>query len=350
MKSNNSNPKTVPNVKEFKLSEEKLKAIFDSAFDEYYILISPEFQTLFFNENSKQAFKNMSNIVLEVGKDIRDYIAIEHKKEFTASINKCLNGNSFIKEIEFFSIALNNSVWLEFHYNLVYVAQDLFGISIIIRDISKKKNNEFALINKNKTLHEYAFLTSHKLRAPLSNILGLSNLIEDMDEEVADDYSKVKSLFKNIQFQAETLDNIIHILSKLISDSQKMEFNTEDYNQEIKRIVLVDDEPIVTMLNSRMIEKVNKNIEKLSFNNPFDALKYLEKNKADLILLDINMPEMDAWDFLNNMKNMLLTNNVIIVSSSIDPNDRKKASGFMNVKGFLNKPLRVEDLKLFLSE
>jgi CheY-like chemotaxis protein len=99
-----------------------------------------------------------------------------------------------------------------------------------------------------------------------------------------------------------------------------------------------------------MIEKVNKNIERLSFNNPKEALKYLETNKADLILLDINMPEMNAWEFLGHMQDMLLHHTVIIVSSSINPQDRVKASTYENVKGFLNKPLMVDDLKLFLSE
>ena len=126
-----------------------------------------------------------------------------------------------------------------------------------------------------------------------------------------------------------------------------MEFNSNE-EREIKRIILIDDEPIVTMLNSRMIEKVNKNIERLSFNNPREALKYLETNKADLILLDINMPEMNAWEFLNHMQNLLLNHTVIIVSSSINPQDRVKASTYKNVKGFLNKPLMVDDLKLFL--
>ena len=126
-----------------------------------------------------------------------------------------------------------------------------------------------------------------------------------------------------------------------------MEFNSNE-EREIKRIILIDDEPIVTMLNSRMIEKVNKNLERLSFNNPREALKYLETNKADLILLDINMPEMNAWEFLNHMQNLLLNHTVIIVSSSINPQDRVKASTYKNVKGFLNKPLMVDDLKLFL--
>jgi len=329
------------------LTVAELKAIFDSAVSEYYVLISPAYKILFFNENIKKVYAKYISEELVQNTNILDYIPEEYKKKFIKSFKIALGSKVHTEEIEFFNVSSNTTSWLEFQFNPVWLGDKLLGVSTIIRDISSKKSKDFALIDKNKTLQEYAFLTSHKLRAPLTNILGLSSLIDDLDDEVSEDYSKVKYLFKNIQDQAAILDNIIHIISKLISDSQKMEFNSNE-EREIKRIILIDDEPIVTMLNSRMIEKVNKNIERLSFNNPREALKYLEANKADLILLDINMPEMNAWEFLNHMQNLLLNHTVIIVSSSINPQDRVKASTYENVKGFLNKPLMVDDLKLFL--
>ncbi|HTN21542.1 MAG TPA: response regulator [Pelobium sp.] len=335
------------NSSETSLTVLELKAIFDSAVSEYYILISPEYKILFFNETIKKVYSKYISEELVQNTNILDYIPEEYKKKFIRSFKIALDKKVHTEEIEFFNVSSNTTSWFEFQFNPVWLGERLLGVSTIIRNISSKKSKDFALIDKNKTLQEYAFLTSHKLRAPLTNILGLSSLIDDLDDEVSEDYSKVKYLFKNIQDQAGILDNIIHVISKLISDSQKMEFNSNE-EREIKRIILIDDEPIVTMLNSRMIEKVNKNIERLSFNNPREALKYLETNKADLILLDINMPEMNAWEFLNHMQNLLLNHTVIIVSSSINPQDRVKASTYKNVKGFLNKPLMVDDLKLFL--
>ncbi|WP_017259038.1 response regulator [Pedobacter arcticus] len=332
---------------EMSLTVVELKAVLDSAVSEYYILISPDYKILFFNKSIQKVYTKQTLAVLAQNTNILDYIPDEYKKKFVKSFKVAIEKKAHAEEIEFFNASINSTTWLEFQFNPVRLGDRLLGVSVIIRNISSKKSKDVALVDKNKTLQEYAFLTSHKLRAPLTNILGLSSLIDDLDDEVSEDYSKVKYLFKNIQNQAEILDNIIHVLSKLISDNQKMEFNKND-DREIKRIILIDDEPIVTMLNSRMIEKVNRNIERLSFNNPKEALKYLEKNKADLILLDINMPEMNAWEFLGQMRNLLLNHNVIIVSSSINPQDRIKASTYENVKGFLNKPLMVDDLKMFL--
>lgn len=347
MKKNEILPKNAIQDTDTLLTRKQLIAIFDSAFDEYYLLISPQYEILFGNEPSKKVYLNHTGFPMSLHSSILDHIPHEYKESFIENFEKALLSYPHVIEIEFFVIVENTSIWLEFHFNPVNLENKLLGIALIIRDVTKKKSNEFALINKNKTLHEYAFLTSHKLRAPLTNILGLSNLIEDIDMHSKEDCKQIKSLFKHVQKQAETLDNIINTLGKLIADSQTMEL-TKDEVHEIKRIILVDDELIVTMLNSRMIEKVNKNIERLSFNSPKEALKYLQHNKADLILLDINMPEMNAWEFLECMNTLLLQNNVIIVSSSIDPNDRRKAATFPNVKGFLPKPLNVEDLKLFL--
>lgn len=80
-----------------------------------------------------------------------------------------------------------------------------------------------------------------------------------------------------------------------------------------------------------------------------DDLNLMASEGAELpsiIFLDINMPVLDGWQFLEEFE-QLLENQIIhvfILSSSIDPLDLKRAEQFQSVREFIHKPIRYEDL------
>jgi len=116
-----------------------------------------------------------------------------------------------------------------------------------------------------------------------------------------------------------------------------------------KRVLLVEDDPITTLICDCII-KTNGFAEELKscVNGKF-AIDYLkdvvEQHKAspDIILLDINMPVMNGWDFLEEFhaieKCFDHLPRIFILSSSIDPADFKKAESFPTVDTFISKPL-----------
>ncbi|WP_310382013.1 response regulator [Flavobacterium sp.] len=129
----------------------------------------------------------------------------------------------------------------------------------------------------------------------------------------------------------------------------------------LEKILCVDDDPITLMLCKKVIKKSDFSQEIDSANNGEEALKYFDNliienvnqanNFPQLIFLDLNMPIMNGWEFLDIFsKNEYLENfyktKVIVLSSTIDPNDIKKSKDYPMVIEFLSKPITSEILEI----
>lgn len=129
----------------------------------------------------------------------------------------------------------------------------------------------------------------------------------------------------------------------------------------INEIFLIDDDGLVNFLNQEIIKDAYPEKNVRSFESAADAIETLKK-LADtpnaclpqLILLDINMPVMDGWEFLEAFvhlpKTVLDDCKVVMHTSSIDPRDVEKAKTFNSVSDYITKPLTVQSLsKIFQS-
>ncbi|MGY6743152.1 MAG: response regulator [Cecembia sp.] len=110
----------------------------------------------------------------------------------------------------------------------------------------------------------------------------------------------------------------------------------------INRIVFVDDDTIQHMINRKNLQRLRPDIELFFFENPFKALEWLERNQADLLILDVNMPEMSGWDFLDLLQKNNIAIEVKMLTSSMDPSDIELSMNYSMVSGFLIKPLKNE--------
>lgn len=113
-----------------------------------------------------------------------------------------------------------------------------------------------------------------------------------------------------------------------------------EYPQQIMvTIMLVDDSSICNLLMKKVLSRLPIAIEIQDFTDPVVAFAQLPQLNPGLIFLDLNMPELDGWGFLEKMKEAGLTNRVIILSSSTSDRDRMRCDEFSNVLAYHTKPL-----------
>ncbi len=111
-------------------------------------------------------------------------------------------------------------------------------------------------------------------------------------------------------------------------------------------IFLVDDDPIQNMLTSKLISSVDEGIKFKVYQNGEEAMQAIKSNELpDIILLDINMPIMDGWEFLEAYSSEKYQAKVFMLTSSTMNEDRSKARDFECVKGYYTKPIKIEDIK-----
>ncbi|MEQ8364865.1 MAG: response regulator [Cyclobacteriaceae bacterium] len=115
---------------------------------------------------------------------------------------------------------------------------------------------------------------------------------------------------------------------------------------KIDRVFLVDDDRIFLSLAKLVLQSVFTEADIVIAKNGLEGLKNLEEKLPNLLFLDINMPVMDGWEFLTELGKQPGDPpfQIIITSSSVDPEDRQRAEGHPLVNGFIEKPITKEKI------
>jgi DNA-binding NtrC family response regulator len=116
---------------------------------------------------------------------------------------------------------------------------------------------------------------------------------------------------------------------------------------QTKRILVVDDEENARLGLSRLLSNEGFLVDSVS--NGFEALSYLRQQEVNLIVTDINMPEMNGISFLKELNKNFPNSNVIMITAYGGVESYIEA---MNLGAFeyINKPIKIEELKSILKK
>ncbi|MFT7583423.1 MAG: CheY-like chemotaxis protein [Myxococcota bacterium] len=129
--------------------------------------------------------------------------------------------------------------------------------------------------------------------------------------------------------------------------------------RHVSRILLIDDDEATNFLHRLVIESVNCADELVVMTRAQDALDYLmsEENgrhpQPEIIFLDINMPGMNGWEFLDTYNQLPDSQKsqtvVVLLTTSLNPDDAERGRLEPAVSKFLSKPLTHEALTQLLA-
>jgi len=118
--------------------------------------------------------------------------------------------------------------------------------------------------------------------------------------------------------------------------------------------MLIDDDDIFNLLNSKVIENSGMSATTLVFTSGQSAIDHLTTHLQDpaglpdVIFVDIRMPGMDGFEFLETFHKLPADNlhqvRIFMLTSSLDERDQEKATRYAQVLGFYSKPLTQETL------
>ncbi|MDL5514092.1 response regulator [Arenibacter sp. M-2] len=118
---------------------------------------------------------------------------------------------------------------------------------------------------------------------------------------------------------------------------------------------LIDDDEIFQFIMRNTISEISPNIKIQFFSDGEKGIEFLKHNLGtatnlpDIILLDVNMPFMDGWEFLNEYKSLQTEIkkdiNIYLLTSSNNPNDIAMAKEISTLSGYLVKPISKEGIK-----
>lgn len=199
--------------RKLRLQEHKQQALINNTKDLIWSL-DKNFRLISFNQSFSQSAIRMFGVHLKVGdmpfQDGKSLIGIDLWKSL---FQRAFDGDTFSVELDT-QLPAGQAIHLEVSFNPIFTDTDeIEGACCFIHDITKRKERENIVLNQLKQLREIAWIQSHKVRAPVANILGLAEMLKNANEQERQE--QIDEMLQMILFSAEQLDEIIAEVVKL---------------------------------------------------------------------------------------------------------------------------------------
>jgi len=124
----------------------------------------------------------------------------------------------------------------------------------------------------------------------------------------------------------------------------------------LNSILLIDDNKATNYVHKKFILKAECAKEVVGFQQGQQAIEYLEQLSVypELIFVDINMPTMDAWTFIDNYNKIIAkkdqTSKVILLTTALSPGDKEKMKNYPTISSVILKPLNTDVIQTIIQK
>ncbi|MCB0735644.1 MAG: PAS domain S-box protein, partial [Bacteroidetes bacterium] len=324
------------NLEELISSRAKLETILEHTRNQYF-LVDLNFKIISYNKAAED-YANLEYSHRTLDQDsILSFIRPEKQEAFINMIEEVKSGKvvTYVREDK----GIRNR-WFEISLIPVKTGKKVTAFVLSGEDITTKKMAEAELLSRIELFKDLSFITSHELRTEYARLHALLGSIKDIG--AFNPY--VQKLITESQSSFKKLNESIFKLNNKINFSHRTFMGTILQMPEIDEIVLVEDDEIISTVHESLIQSFTEVDKILHYNNADDSMDYLKANRDRdfLVFLDLSMPGKSGWDFLDELNELDLNVIVVILSGSIDLNDRIRAADYPQVREFLSKPLTRE--------
>lgn len=116
----------------------------------------------------------------------------------------------------------------------------------------------------------------------------------------------------------------------------------------IQKILLLDDDKIQKILIEKRLLKIDSGLEFVYFDTPSKALDFLKSESVDLLLVDLHLPEMSGWEFVNEVGKISPNSLIILLSGSVESDHIRQVNSDSRITSIFEKPLSEFDLRSIL--
>ena len=171
----------------------KLKAVFESS-DSVHIFLDKNLKVLYFNRSAADFFYRMYNKIIRNEMDIRQLLHPVYISDFEENFKQVLKGKK-IKEDRLLTYCDSVNIWWHISYiPVIDDSENIIGVSLVASDITETRLQQESIRRKNESLLKIAHIQSHEIRHPVTNILGIMELIKINGYEHAAEYIALMEL------------------------------------------------------------------------------------------------------------------------------------------------------------
>ncbi|MBS1520724.1 MAG: PAS domain S-box protein [Bacteroidetes bacterium] len=295
--------------------EANLRAIFENT-DTAYVLFNTDFVIMSFNSLAQKYSQEQNDQTLIVGNSVRDYFSAERWPIIKNTLEKVSKGETIAYEI---SNTDASGVVKWFNVRWLNVKDDdgqNRGFILANKEITEAKNAELErekitadLIQHDKDLEQFTYIISHNLRAPVANILGLSDMMRDHDldnEAKMEVFDRVVRSIENIDMVIKDLNQVLQAREMLNAKQEVIYFDNiiEAFKASIHDVVL--NEKVQFKYNFDEVESVfciPSYINSIFYNLLSNSIKYRKPGVSPIITVKSRkLPDKIELHFKDNGK------------------------------------------------